>query len=169
MATIKESKELRVIDLKEKHFECGGRKFYIKESLSFTRYRELQKINLEFGYSATFQDTFKNIKEAWDMLNKVKFAEAAIVLHNIMYGIVGLEDKDDPALRLCALFIDEQGEDPTIFDEGKMSEKIECWSKELDVSPFFQLANSLVPGWISAYKDVSQSGLEKAVPKEEKE
>ena len=64
--------ELRTVDFNKKHFECGGRKFYVKESLSFARYRELQKINLEFGYSASFQDTFKNIRTAWDLLNQVK-------------------------------------------------------------------------------------------------
>jgi hypothetical protein len=92
--------ELRQIDFTQKHFECGGRKFYVKESLSFARYRELQKLNLEFGYSATFHDIFKHIREAWDFLNATKLGEAAIVLHNIMYGVVSLEDKDDPALRL---------------------------------------------------------------------
>ena len=63
---------LRVIDFSKKHFECGGKKFYVKDSLSFARYRELQKLNLEFGYSATFQDIFKNIKTAWDFLNATK-------------------------------------------------------------------------------------------------
>ena len=150
--------ELRVIDFSKKHFECDGRKFVLKEMLSFTRYRELQKLNLEFGYSASFHDTFKGLREAWDLLNKLKLAEAAVVLHNIMYGVVGLEEKEDPALRICALFMDEEGEDPTVYDEGKMREKIECWGKELDVSPFFQLAPSLVPGWINAYKTVSQDG-----------
>jgi hypothetical protein len=149
--------ELRSINFEKKHFECGGRKFYVKDSLSFARYRELQKLNLEFGYSATFHDTFKRIREAWDMLNATKLGEAAVILHNIMYGIVSLDDKDDPALRLCALFIDEEGEDPTVYDEGKMREKIECWGKELSVTPFFQLAVNLVPGWIPAYKMVSQN------------
>jgi hypothetical protein len=150
--------ELKTVDFSKKFFECQGRKFYIKESLSFSRYRELQKINLEFGYSATFHDIFKNIREAWDYLNSTKLGEAAVVLHNIMYGVVSLEEKDDPALRLCALFIDEEGEDPTIYDEGKMRDKIECWGKELEVSPFFQLASNLVPGWMPAYRVVSQDG-----------
>ena len=149
---------LRTIDFSKKHFECDGRKFVLKETLSFARYRELQKLNLEFGYSATFHDTFKGLREAWDLLNKTKLAEAAVVLHNIMYGVVGIEEKEDPAFRVCALFIDETGEDPTVYDEGKMREKIDCWGKELDVSPFFQLAPSLVPGWINAYKTVSQDG-----------
>jgi hypothetical protein len=152
---------LRTIDFSQKHFECGGKKFYVKDSLSFARYREMQKLNLEFGYSATFHDIFKHIREAWDLLNALKLAEAAVVLHNIMYGVVSLENKDDPALRLCALFIDEEGEDPTIYDEGKMREKIKCWGQELDTLPFFQLASNLVNGWMQIYKDVSQSGLKK--------
>jgi len=158
---------LRVIDFSQKHFECGGRKFYVKDSLSFARYRELQKINLEFGYSATFHDVFKHIREAWDLLNSTKLGEAAVILHNIMYGVVSLEDKDDPALRLCALFIDEEGEDVTLYDEGLMREKIECWSKELDISPFFQLAVSLTPGWMPAYKLVTQSSLKEEVKEPE--
>ena len=75
-----------------------------------------------------------------------------------------LEEKDDPALRMCALFIDEEGEDPTVYDEGKMKEKIDCWASELSVTPFFQLAASIVPAWTAAYKIVTQNGL-----KEEKE
>lgn len=152
--------ELRIIDFSQKHFECDGRKFYVKDSLSFTRYRELQKLNLEFGYSATFHDIFKHIKEAWDCLNASHQAEAAVVLHNIMYGVVSLEDnKYDAALRLCALFIDEEGEDPTVYDEGKMREKIDCWGKELDTLPFFHLASNIVPGWMPVYKLLIQDGL----------
>lgn len=159
--------ELRTVNFDQKHFECQGRKFFVKESISFARYRELQKINLEFGYSATFLDIFKRVREAWDFLNASKQADAAVVLHNIMYGVVSLENKDDPALRVCALFIDEEGEDPTIYDEGKMREKIECWAAELSVTPFFQLASNLIPGWISAYQNLSQNGLQKASEKKE--
>jgi hypothetical protein len=146
--------ELRKIDFTKKVFECEGRKFYVKDSLSFARYRALQKINLEFGYSATFYDTFKRIREAYDLLNQVKLGDAAVVLHNVIYGVVSLEEKYDPALRICALFIDEENEDPVIYDEAVMHEKIECWGRELDVAPFLQWASNLVPGWIDAYKNV---------------
>jgi hypothetical protein len=150
---------LRVIDLNEKHFECGGRKFTIIESPSFVRYREMQKMCLEFGYSATFQDVFKNIKKAWDFLNALKLAEAAVVLHNIMYGVVALEEKYDVAFRISALFIIEEGEDVTTYDEGKMREKIDCWGKELSPLPFFHLASSLVTNWAPIYNDFIQNGL----------
>jgi hypothetical protein len=127
----------------------------------------MQKINLEFGYSASFHDIFKNIKTAWEYLNQTKLGEAAVVLHNVMYGVVSLEDKDDPALRLCALFIDEEGEDPTVYDEAKMKEKIDCWSRELDTLPFFQMASNVVPSWIPAYNLVLNDGLVAAQKKAE--
>jgi hypothetical protein len=92
-------------------------------------------------------------------MNQLKFSDAAVTLHNIMLGIKSLETKDDAVFRLCALFLDEEGEDATLYDEGKMREKIDCWAKELDVTPFFQLAAKLVPDWINAYKIVSQNGL----------
>ncbi len=151
--------ELRTINFEKKYFECQGRKFYQRDTLSFNRYHELQKVILEFGYSATFVDIFKNLRVAWDHLNSLRLGDAAVTLHNIMYGIKTMDGKNDAAFRICALFFDEEGEDPTVYDEGKMREKIDCWSKELSVTPFFQLAANLVPNWINAYKIVSQSGL----------
>lgn len=159
--------DLKTVDFSKKYFECQGRKFYVRDTLSFTRYRELQKLILEFSFSATFVDIFKNIKTAMDFMNALKFVDAAVTLHNIIMGIKTLEDKDDPALRMCALFIDEEGEDPTVYDEGKMKEKIDCWGKEYSVTPFFQLAANCVPYWTNAYKLVTQSGLKEERVKEE--
>ena len=161
--------ELRVIDFSKKYFECQGRTFYIRPEPSFNRYRELQKLILEFSFSATFVDIFKNVHTAYDFLNgnSIRPADAAVTLHNIMVGVKALEDKDDAALRICALFMDEEGEDPTVCDEGKMREKIDCWAKELSVTPFFQFAANCVPYWMNAYKLVSQNGLKKEREKEE--
>jgi hypothetical protein len=150
--------ELKTVDFSKKYFECQGRKFYVRDTLSFVRYRELQKLILEFSFSATFVDLFKNIKTAWEFMNSLKFGDAAVTLHNIMMGIKTLEDKDDPALRMCALFIDEEGEDGTQYDEGKMKEKIDCWGREYAVTPFFQFAANLIPSWIAAYQSNSPDG-----------
>jgi hypothetical protein len=155
-------KELTVIDVKEKQFECGGRMFYIQDSLSFNRYRELQRLSIEFGFSMSFIDLFKEVKKAYDLVQTNKnWGDLAVTLYNIIAGVSKLEDKDDPALRLCALFINEADEDVTVFDELKIKDKINCWSKELDVSPFFHMAVNLVEGWMPAYKVTSQSILNK--------
>lgn len=163
-------KELRKIDFNEKTFECGGRKFRVDnfDSLSFERYKELQKISLEFGFNANIEQIFNSLKSAWEDLNKLKFAEAAVKIHNILYGITRLEEKDDPALRISALFINEEGEDVAVYDEAKMRSKIDCWAKELDITPFFYLASSLATGWMPAYQILIQNGLGTGETKEEK-
>jgi hypothetical protein len=152
---------LRRIDFsKEKYFECDGKKFEVTESLSFTRYRELQKISLEFGFSATFEDIFNNLKTGIDYYNKHDYFNMSITMYKIQEGIKNLEMKDDPSLRLCALFINEENEDPTKYSEAMMKSKIDSWGGELEISPFFYLAASLVPGWMPSYRLLIQNGSE---------
>jgi hypothetical protein len=155
--------KLTTIDFKNKQFECGGRTFFIQDSLSFNRYRELQRISIEFGFSTTFIDLFKEVKKAYDFVQTNKnWGDLAVTLYNVIAGVSNLDEKDAPALRLCALFINEADEDVTIYDELKIKDKINCWSKELDISPFFNMAVNLVNGWMPAYKVTSQSILNKA-------
>jgi len=154
--------KLRTIDFKYKQFECGGRTFFVQDSLSFNRYRELQRISIEFGFSTTFIDLFKEVKKAYDFVQTNKnWGDLAVTLYNIIAGVSNLDEKDAPALRLCALFINEAEEDVTVYDELKIKDKINCWSKELDISPFFNMAVNLVNGWMPAYKVTSQSILNK--------
>ncbi len=148
--------ELRVIDINAKEFTSEGRVFRKTDSLSFNRYRELQRLSIEFGFSRSFIDLWKALDKAEDHLNKVQFVDAAVELRNAKISIANLVEKDDPALRLCALFFNEADEDVTLYDEGKMKDKIECWGKELDVTPFFNWAASLVKGWMPVYRLTSQ-------------
>jgi hypothetical protein len=152
--------KLRTIDFKEKQFECGGRVFYIQDSLSFNRYRELQRLSIEFGFSTSFIELFKEVKKAYDYVQTNKnWGDLAVTLYNIIAGVAKLEEKDAPALRLCALFINEADEDVTIYDELKIKDKINCWGKELEINPFFNMAINLANGWMPAYKVTSQSIL----------
>lgn len=153
-------KELRRIDFsKEKSFECDGRKFHIDESLSFARYRELQKISIEFGFTATFEDIFKNLTKAIESYNKHDYFDMSIVIYKIQEGIKNLETKDDPALRICALFINEDSEDVTVYSESVIKSKIDCWGGFLSIDPFFYLAASLVPYWTNVYALHIRDGL----------
>jgi hypothetical protein len=148
--------KLKTIDLSKDKWDCGGKTFYKHDSLSFNRYRELQRIAIEFGFSRTFIELYKSLNKAEEYLNKVQLVDAAVEMRNAKLGVASLESKDDPSLRLCALFINEADEDVTVFDETKIKEKIDCWAKELDVVPFFHLAASLVHGWMPAYKLITQ-------------
>jgi len=152
--------KLRKLDFsKDKYFECGGRKFYVHDTLSFVRWREMQRINMEFGYSATFIDIYNNLDKAVQEFNKHEYFNMAVIINNIQNGIIRIDKKDDPSQRLCALFINEEGEDLTVINDGIIRSKIDCWNKELDASPFFYLASNLVNGWMSAYEKISRNGL----------
>jgi hypothetical protein len=161
-------KELRKIDFATlKYFECGGRKFYVNESLSFARYRELQKISIEFGFSANFEDIFKNLAKSIESYNKHDYFNMSITLYKIQEGIKNLEDKDDPALRICALFINEENEDIATYNEALMKSKIDCWGRELSIDPFFYLAASLVPYWTNVYELHIRDGLKSGAEQKE--
>lgn len=153
---------LRTINFNEtKTFECGGRKFSQTDSLSFARFIELQKLMLRFGFSADFMDIYNNLLKVYDLLNNLKFADSAVLVHNMMYGVIKLDDKEVTALKISALFINEEGEDITVYDEAKIMDKIECWGKELDVVPFWKLAVNLIPAWTTAFRQVSQNFSQK--------
>lgn len=149
--------ELRKIDIKEGKFECGGKTYYISETLSFARYEKLQELLIEFTYSATPQDIFIVIRNAYDKVNAQKFADAAVALHNLMAGLEKVEKKKNPALKICALFCNAEGEDFTICNDAIINSKIEAWGKELDVTPFFHFAASLLPEWIAALRIFTQT------------
>lgn len=159
-------KELRKLEAGTQYFDCGGKKYYISDKLSFIKFQKLSEWSLEFGFSATFKDIFTGLKKAYELVNQTKFADTAVVLHNMMSGIVNLEQKDNVAFRMCALFILEEGENEIEYNEAKINEKIDNWAKELDAGFFLNFAASIVPNWISAYKLVSQSISEKQTEKQ---
>lgn len=153
--------DLREINFDKKYFECEGKKFTVKETLGFIRWKKLQEFSLEFGFSATVIDIFKNVREAHDCMDKIQFVKAAVILNNILIGLKNLAEKEDVAFRICALFMDYEGEDASVYDEGLMQSKIDMWAKELAAPPFIQWAVNCIPGLLPAYKIVSRTGSQR--------
>jgi hypothetical protein len=150
--------ELKRLEAGIQYFECQGEKFTIANSLSFNRFEKLQEFSLEFGFSATFKDMMMGLRKQYDLLNQQKLADAIVLNHNLMKGIVALEQKHNVAFRICALFINTDDEDPTEYDEAKMSRKIDIWAKEFDVGFFLHFAIAIVPEFLAGFKLVL-SGL----------
>lgn len=149
--------ELRKIESGTNHFQCGGKKYFISDKLSFVKFQKLSEWNIEFGFGATFKDIFMQLRKQYDLLNQMKLADSIVICHNIMNGITNLEKKHHVAFRICALVILEEGENEIEYNESKIDEKIENWSKELDTAFFLNFAASLVPNWIAAYDLVTQN------------
>ncbi len=165
-----ELKELDVEKLtKDCYFIACGKKFILNEKLSFDYYREFCRIQPEFAYNVTFSTLFNNVKNAFESLKDLKInamkvsdiQEPLIRLWNIMEGVKNFEEKSDPALRICSLFLITEDENITVFDKTVMDEKINLWAKEYSINGFFVLAANLVIGFRSAYEIVLLSYSEK--------
>lgn len=148
--------ELKKLEPGTQYFDCAGKKYYISDKLSFTKFEKLSEWSLEFGFSATFKDIFTSLRKQYDLLNQMKLADAIVLNHNLMTGIVNLEQKYNVAFRICALFILEEGENEVEYNDAKINEKIDNWSKEYDAGFFLNFAASIIPNWIAAYNLVSQ-------------
>jgi len=153
----KENRELKSLDLNQKKFEANGKTYHIRKSMSFERYRMYEKLQIEVGYGANFIQIYDNVKSAYELVNKSEFANTAVKLHNILSGIKNIESRQLPALRICSLFINAEGEDEKVITDEMIDEKIADWEAEgYDIFPFFQLAINSIPDFSLAYKALSQ-------------
>lgn len=157
--------ELKVIPPDAKSFMANGKEYFIEGGLSFERWMEQQQLDPEIGLNATFDGFFKSVKKVYGHLNSREgLADAAVDCHNIMAGIASLDRSRTPSiLKLCALFVNTKDEDRTIITEAMVAEKVKDWSVEgIEVASFFRLALGSIPGFLSAYDEITKSGLKQA-------
>jgi hypothetical protein len=159
-------KELRTVDVNA--FECGGRQFTLHNIPSFARYSKLQELGVELMFGISMQEMLKQLTLAESYINKLDTANCAHTIIEMKRRAKKREYKDEPALRICALFVNEKGEDLADATDAMISSKIECWAKELDPTPFVNLAVQLSPFWMAAYNlsTLSSSQEEKQITKQ---
>lgn len=147
------------IDLTKESFKAKGKTYKIYSTLSIARFIEFEKLQAEVGFGFTFDQFFNKLKDTYEALNKGKLADAAVKVHNMLTGIADkIDRRKHPVLMLCALFICEEKEDRSKYDEKVMTQKIQDWQEEgLEIQDFFTLAFNFVSGFIPAYNEISQS------------
>lgn len=136
---------------------ANGTEYFIQSNLTIARFCEFQILEKELAFSMSFQSVFKEINEACEMMNEVRFVDVAVKLDNLRRGIAKLEEKEPTALKICTLFINEKNEDLSEWNNDIMTKKIEDWKAEgIAVEDFFQFALNSVGGFISIYKKMSE-------------
>lgn len=140
-------------------FTANGVKYLVHTALAIERFIEFEKLQIQVGYGVDFRNLFHKINEAFHYLNNGLPADAAVVLHNVMKGVAdNLEERENPVLNLCTLYICREDEDLTTYDYALNQAKIDDWKKEgISIDSFFVLAFNLVNGFQPIYKKVSQS------------
>lgn len=151
------------IDFKSKEFMANGHKYIISDKITIRRFAEYQKLMPRLTYGLGFDEIFKNLKTAYANLNKQNFADAAIIIHNVMNGISNVEESSriHPALKMAALFINRENEDIKDYNEELIKEKIEDWAKEgFNMSDFFTMSLNSISGFREAYQEYIQKNKE---------
>ena len=162
--------ELKKLDLSQSSFEANGLTYYIKDTLSVERYRWFEKYQVTFGFAREFKQIYDMLNKSVDLANKGKGLEAWNIIFNLKeeIGKNNLDNRMHNGMFICALFIVEDGEDLTAWDEQLANKKIENWNKEgYDVNSFFQLAANLVTGYIDILDSIFQSTSEIAAQMEQ--
>jgi hypothetical protein len=144
--------EATSINKNTREFTANGKKYILKDRLSIARFKEYEKLVPHLTFGIGFDEMFAGLKKIYNHLNSStpKPLDAGIIAHNLMSGIAEINDKKriHPALKMAALIIDREDEDPTKYDALLMADKISDWEKEgLDMMPFFELSLSTIQGF----------------------
>ena len=90
--------ELKQISPETTEFMACGTHYVVHRSLSVNRFIEYEKLQCHVGFGISFKALFNTIKDTYELLNKQKFADSAVKLHNAMMGIVEKAENRHPIL-----------------------------------------------------------------------
>ncbi len=149
------------IDFASGKVPAGGKVYKIAPELTINRFKVLEELEVEFYYGFTMSDMFTKLKDAFEMMDKSKVAQASVKIHNLMTGIADRVDKREPVmLRICSLFLITDDENINEWSEELAKQKIDDWAGEgYDINDFFSLAANLVPGFMKDYEEILKGTL----------
>lgn len=156
--------ELKRIDLQTGKFTANGVDYQIEGNLSIERYAEFQILEKELAYTTTFKGMYDKMVRLRDLMNKMRFVDAAVELNDLLIGVSKIEEREPTVLKICALFMNTPDEDRTTFTQDMITKKIADWKTEgLDMRDFFQVASDSVAGFLEVYRTVTRiiSGTQK--------
>jgi len=150
--------ELKVLANDCVQFTANGTEYYVKNSLSVERFKQYEKLQLNFGFGRTFDSIAQALNKSVDLANKGKGLEAWNIVFNLKEAVgKDMDKRSHAAFYLCALFICTEGEDLTVWDEQLAEKKIADWNTEgIDASSFFRIAVGLVNGFMENLEATSQ-------------
>ena len=140
-------------------FEANGRTYRKSDSLSMRRYLWYQRISAELAIGLGVHDMVSKARTAFDLINKLKFAEASVSLHELIAGYADInEDRYPAAMRMTLLFWNHEGENVADMSEELMAEKIADMEEAgIAAGFFFVQALTSVHGLVSAYAERSRT------------
>lgn len=157
-ATTQAAGPLKRINLETGSFTANGTKYQIESQLSIERYCEMQVLEKELGFGVTFRGMFDKLKAIYTDLNKANFVGASVTVDGMLRGIAKIEEREPIVLKICALFINAEGENRGAWTTDLFVKKINDWKAEgLDMQDFFIVALNSVNGFIGIYNQITEA------------
>lgn len=154
-------KELISVDSKAPSFTANGKTYLAERKISIARKVECDKLLIEVTGGGNMGENFSDWKKVYELCNDKKFADIAVLAHNRMEGVKKWQDRHDPVLALCALFINEENEDRRIVSDELIKGKIADWEKEgIEYAFFLTMANGLLKNLTASWSDTSPNTSE---------
>src|SRR6056297_134789 len=147
---------LKEIDFTKNEIPANGKVYKILTQLPIGRFKELDKMEVEFYYGFDMQGMFDKLKASFEDLNRNKPADASVKIHNLMRGVAEkVDQRTHVVIRICSLFLVTEDEDLTKWNEELAKEKEKDWAEEgYSMTSFFSLVASFLPGFLQNYKEV---------------
>ena len=157
--------EAKQIDF-TKPFKANGKTYVKSSSLTVDEWKEYELLQAHTGFGMDFGSMMNRLKDIYELVNKTKFADASVKLHNMMTGIADkIEKREHPALMICTLFLNEDCKREK-WSEDVAERKINDWKEEgIDIACFFQLAAALVPEFLANLEEISENTLKETESK----
>jgi hypothetical protein len=154
--------KLKQIDFTKDVIPANGKEYKVLKELTIERFKQLDKMEVEFFYGFDMKGLFDKLTAAFGDLNKNKPADASVKIHNLIKGIADrIDDREHVVLRICSLFLITDDEDITKWDEDLAKKKAKDWAEEgYTMSSFFSLVANFLPGFLAAYENATQDTSE---------
>jgi len=161
---------LKRIDFNKATIPANGKEYKILKELPIVRFKELDKMEVEFFYGFDMQQMFEKLKTTFEDLNKNKIADASVKVHNLMKGIADrIDNREHIVLRICSLFLITDDEDILKWDEENAITKAKDWEAEgYAMADFFSLAATSLPGFLKSYEEVTRDISEEVAANKKK-
>jgi hypothetical protein len=143
--------------------------YTVKSSISISHYIEFEIWQPQAAYGLTFADFYNQDAQQVKLFNEGKAAEGITIVVNRQQAMLNMKvpnnaqgvkvDKKHHAfLQIAALFLIEENEDMTKFDQEYQNTKIQDFlDSGVSYEDLFLLAVKLVPGLLAASAEVSRT------------
>ncbi|GEM67558.1 hypothetical protein SMI01S_11640 [Sphingobacterium mizutaii NBRC 14946 = DSM 11724] len=167
--------KLKHLNIQDKTFKANGKNYQIETGdISIERWSKYEEFTLELQYGVSQTEMFQNWMKVTQLANELKFTDIAVLANNMQNGLMNVFDRQIVALKICALFINEEKENRGIISDDIINNKINDWSEEgFSIGPFFQLAlgfsrlinqisSTLTPESLAVIEKLNQTGITKS-------